>query len=86
MQQEVVLELTPEQLNQWLSQKTTRKVLQFLKEKQLQVVADWQEGNYPRNSVEEVGLWTLRMEAQCQAYSHMQTLASFLPPDRCSEE
>lgn len=87
MPTEVTLDLTPEQLNQWLKQGTTKKVLQFLAAKQQEVVKDWTEGNYRSEgqTLEDVGVWTLTMAAQQQAYSHMLNLQPFLNPDLCSD-
>ena len=82
--EQVVLKMEPEELARWLALRATRKVLAFFKEKEQEALADFLQGNFPQGSVEEMGLWTVVLQARCQAFSHMLTLSSFLPPDRCS--
>ena len=81
METELMLEVAPETLSLWLSQETTRKVMEFLRTKQAQVMKDWQEGNDPQEDLATVGVWTLTMAAQCQAYQQMLNLSEFLNPD-----
>ena len=76
---QVELMMEAEELRGLLKDRRMKKVLAFLEAKKAEVVRDWLEGNYPADNPAEVGLWTLTMAAQCQAYTLMLTLANSLP-------
>ena len=64
-QQEIVVEMTPEEMEEWLRNPTTRKVLQGLRS----LREEWKEQmavgvTLNLTSVEQTALWTSKMQGQ----------------------
>ena len=78
---QIVLEMDREELARWRGSRATKKVFQFLRKRQSQVMQDWAEGNYPQTSLEEVGIWTLTLSAKSQAYEELLNLEQYLTPE-----
>lgn len=86
MAEQVILRMEPEELARWKASRSTKKVLRFLEAKRAEAVEDWTSANFPQNSLEEVGEWTMRLMERQAAYNHLLHLENFLPQDQCADE
>ena len=86
IQEILTLKMGAEELAAWHKNKTTKKIMAFLAEKQAEVVKAWLAGDYPQKSLEEAGLWTQTMAAEHRGINLVQTLHNYLPQNQDQEQ